>query len=337
MSDRTVAIGIDIGGTGAKGGLVALDGDICGEASAATADDDLLPNVLARYEAMVRELLGKADRLGHRVEGIGVGVPGYLDDTRSAMTYGNVRCLEGFNLRDHLADQFKLPVRLDNDANCAALAEYYWGGGVGCNRLLVVTVGSGIGVAVIIDGRLIRYTFGTTGELGSIVVNAREGQPSFLGGRGGLESVVSARAIVEAAANLEADAGRTCQFVHEASEAEGSVAQTGQAEKPVLRPANVAELAELARCDESAAAIIRQAGWWLGVGIASWAAIFCPERVLIGGGVAACGEPFREAAQQSALEMTPAFYGQRLSIEFARLGNRAGYAGASSLILKHPE
>lgn len=307
MNDTTLAIGIDIGGTGAKGGLVTSEGDTLAEASAATADDDPLPNVLARYEAMVRDLLGQAARLGHRVEGIGVGVPGYLDDARNAMTYGNVRSLEGFNLCNHLTDQFKLPVRLDNDANCAALAEYYWGGGVLCNRLLVATVGSGIGVAVIIDGRLIRYTFGTTGELGSIVVNAREGQPSFLGGLGGLESVASARAIVEAARSVNP------------------------------RPTNVAQVAALAQSDESAASIIRQAGWWLGVGIASWAAVFCPERVLIGGGVAACGDMYLDVVRQTALSMTPQFYASKLSIEPARLGNRAGHIGAGSLILKHPE
>jgi glucokinase len=307
MNDETVAIGIDIGGTGAKGGLVAHDGQVCGEAFAATADDDSLPNVLASYERMIGNLSDRARALAYRVEGIGVGVPGYLDDSRSAMTYGNIRCLEGFDLRDHLAGRFGLPVRLDNDANCAALAEYYWGGGVGCSRLLVVTVGSGIGVGVIIDGKLIRYTFGTAGELGSIVVNAREAKPSFLGGLGGLESVASARAIMEAARSL------------------------------TPQPTSVAQVAELACGNESAAAILRRAGWWAGVGIASWAAIFCPDKVLIGGGVAACGQAYLEAAQQSALEMAPAFYVQRLSIEFARMGNRAGCAGASSLILKHPE
>lgn len=307
MKKQTVAIGIDIGGTGAKGALVALDGQIAGEALAATGDDDLLPAVLDSYEGLIRNLLHDAEASGQHVEGIGIGVPGYLDDSRSAMTYGNVRCLEGFNLRGHLADKFGLSVRLDNDANCAALAEYYWGGGVGSNRLLVVTVGSGIGVGVVIDGKLIRYTFGTAGELGSIVVNAREGKAAFLGGHGGLESVASARAIMEAASSLNP------------------------------RPANVAQVTEMACHNEAAAAILRQAGWWLGVGIASWAAIFCPERVLIGGGVAASGEPFLQSARQSAFDMTPAFYSQRLSIDFAQLGNRAGCAGAGSLILKHPE
>lgn len=306
MSDYSAAVGIDIGGTGAKGGLVAMDGRILAESYAATADDDDRQTVLAAYEAMIHRLLEQAEHLDQRVEGIGVGVPGYIDDTCSAMTYGNVRCLEYFNLRQYLKDRFRLTVRLDNDANCAALAEYYWGGGIECRRLLVVTVGSGIGVGVVIDGQLMRYTFGTAGELGSIVVNACEGKPSFLGGRGGLESVVSARAIVATARSLSPP------------------------------PANLAEIVALSCNHEPAAAIIRQAGWWLGVGIASWTAIFCPDRVLIGGGVAACGQPFLDAARHSALEMAPAFYSQRLTIEFARLGNRAGCAGAASLILKHP-
>jgi glucokinase len=304
------AIGIDIGGSGAKGGLIAADGRVLAESLALTADDDSREVVLTRYETMIRELLDRASALNQRVEGIGVGVPGYLDASRCAMTYGNVRCLEGFNLRDHLAARFGLPVRLDNDANCAALGEYYWGGGVGSARLLVVTVGSGIGVGVIIEGRLLRYTFGTAGELGSIVVNAQEGKRSFLGGHGGLESVASARAIMEAAESLELAGSR---------------------------PTNVAELVELATRSEPAAAVIRQAGRWPGVGIASWAAIFCPERVLIGGGAAACGPLLLDAAQQSAQEAAPEFYSQRMSIEFARLGNRAGCAGAASLILNHPE
>jgi glucokinase len=306
MSDETVAIGIDIGGSGAKGGLVAPDGQALGQASAPTSDRDDLSTVLARYEAMIRDLMAQAHASGHRVEGIGVGVPGYLDRSYGAMTYGNVRCLEGFNLREHLARQFDLPVRLDNDANCAALAEYYWGGGIGCDRLLVATVGSGIGVGVIIEGRLLRYTFGTAGELGSVVVDARGRKGSFLGGLGGLESVASARAMMEAAMTIESP------------------------------PADVAELAQLALQREPAAAIVRQAGWWLGVAIASWAAIFAPERVLIGGGVAA-SNLFLDAVRQSAAEVVPQFYARDLFVQPARLGNDAGFLGAGSLILRHPE
>ena len=305
-SHGTVAIGIDIGGMSAKGGLVSSDGQVCAQASVTTADDDALTTVLSRYEALIRDLMGDARALGLRVVGIGVGVPGYLDDSRGAMSYGNVRSLEGFALRDHLADLFGVPVQLDNDANCAALAEYYWGNGFDCNRLLVVTVGSGIGVGVIIEGKLLRYTFGTAGELGSIVVDARGRTAAFLGGRGGLESVASARAILEAASSLSP------------------------------RPASVAELAELAHYQESAAVILREAGWWLGVGVASWAPIFCPDRVLIGGGVAACGNLFVAAVRQATVETVPEFYGRRLSIEIASLGNSAGMMGASSLILQQP-
>ena len=119
MSNQPLAIGIDIGGSGAQGRAgCASDGQILAEASAATADDDARAIVLASYESDDPRTARQADRLGRRVEGIGVGVPGYLDDSRNAMIYGNVRCLEGFNLRDHLAGQFGLPVRLDNDANC---------------------------------------------------------------------------------------------------------------------------------------------------------------------------------------------------------------------------
>jgi glucokinase len=341
MSDQAVAIGIDIGGTSAKGGLVTIDGQVHAQASVATADDDALAMVLARYQTLIGDLTGQARALGLRVAGIGVGVPGYLDDLRGAMTYGNVRSLEGFNLRAHLADLFGVPVRLDNDANCAALAEYYWGNGVGCNRLLVVTVGSGIGVGVILEGKLLRYTFGTAGELGSIVVDSRGCNRAFLGGQGGLESVASARAIVEAARSLSPSPGSllkkgdrhltatVCRDVH----------TVGSEPVPLFQPSvsNVADVAELARHDESAAAILRQAGWWLGVGVASWAAIFCPERVLIGGGVAACGDLFLSAVRQATAEMAPEFYGRRLVIETASLGNRAGMMGAGSLILQQPE
>lgn len=307
MRDTAVAIGIDIGGLSAKGGLVTGDGRILAQSFAATTDDDDLATVLSRYEALIGDLIGQARAAELQVLGIGVGVPGYLDDSRGVMIYGNVRSLEGFVLRDHLAGSFGVPVRLDNDANCAALAEYYWGNGADCSRLLVVTVGSGIGVGVILEGRLLRYTFGTAGELGSIVVDARGGKGAFLGGCGGLESVASARAILEAARSL----------------------------RPA--PLSVKELAESAVDNEAAAAILRQAGWWLGVGVASWAAIFCPDRVLIGGGVAACGEMFLAAVRQGALEKVPDFYRRRLSIGAAALGNGAGIMGASSLILQQPE
>ena len=292
MTHTSAAIGIDIGGSSAKGGLVTFNGLVLAHSSVAAADDDNRETVLANYEELISHLLTQAGLLNLPVAGIGVGVPGYLDASRGVMTYGNVRCLEGFPLCDHFTQMFGLPVRLDNDANCAALAEYYWGNGVGCDRLIVATVGSGIGVAVMIDGQLLRYTFATTGELGSIVVDACEGKSAFLGGQGGLESVASSRAMVDAAASLN------------------------------HRPQNVAELADLARSQEPAAAIIRQAGWWLGIGIASWAAIFAPKRVLIGGGVAACGELFLDAARQSALKTMPPFYKPGLTIAAAGLGNQ---------------
>ena len=203
--------------------------------------------------------------------------------------------------------QIRLPFAWITMPIGTALAEYYWGGGVGCNRLLVVTVGSGIGVGVIIDGKLIRYTFGTAGELGSIVVDAQSGKGAFLGGP---------------------------RWTGKRGIGPGHHRSIPIPSSPP--PGNVAELGRVGPPREPAAAIIRRAGWWLGVGIASWAAIFCPDRVLIGGGVAACGRPFLDAARQSALEMTPGFYGERFSIEFARLGNRAGCVGAGSLILKHP-
>lgn len=306
MTNPSPAIGIDIGGSSAKGGLVTFDGRVLAHSSVTVADDDSREKVLADYEELISNLLTQAGLLNLTVSGIGVGVPGYLDASRGVMTYGNVRCLEGFPLSDHLRQKFDVPVRLDNDANCAALAEYYWGSGVGCDRLIVATVGSGIGVAVMIDGKLLRYTFATAGELGSLVVDACGGKAAFLGGQGGLESVASSRAMIDVAATLNP------------------------------RPNNVAELAELARSQEAAAAIIRQAGWWLGIGIASWAAIFAPKRVLIGGGVAACGELFLDAARQSAVEAMPPFYKPGLTITAADLVNQAGFMGAASLILLNP-
>ena len=306
MSDRAAAIGIDIGGTGAKAGLVSQTGHIHARSSAPTSDSDDRPTVLGRYEEIIRDLLGQANAAHLRVSGIGVGLPGYLDEDYGTMTYGNVRCLEGFALRDYLAGVFGLNVRLDNDANCAALAEHYWGAGTDCDRLLVVTVGSGIGVGVIIGGQLLRYTFGTAGELGSIVVDVRGRKGAYLGGSGGLESVASARAMVEAARALDPP------------------------------PADVATLASRARQEEPAAAIIRRPGRWLGVGVASWAAIFCPQKVLIGGGVAACGDLFFDAVRRSVRLTATPFYVRKLSIEPARLGNSAGFMGAASLILKNP-
>jgi len=307
MTNPTAAIGIDIGGSSAKGGLVTPDGRIIAQTSVATADHDERETVLGNYEQLIHDLLTQAGRLNLPVTGIGVGVPGYLDESGRAMIYGNVRCLEGFPLGDHFAHRFGLPVQLDNDANCAALAEYYWGGGEGCDRLLVATVGSGIGVAVMINGKLLRYTYGTTGELGSIVVDACGGKSAFLGGQGGLESVASSRAMIDAAATLQP------------------------------RPNNVAELADSARSQEPAAAIIRQAGWWLGIGIASWAAIFAPKRVLIGGGVAACGDLYFNAVRKSAFDAVPPYYKPGLTIAAADLGNQAGFMGAASLILLKPE
>jgi glucokinase len=184
------AIGIDIGGTSTKLAIVDSNGTVEGFTRIPTEPPlDVFMNALAEQVGL----------LASGVEGIGVAVAGFIDPAHSMMTYNpNIPWLEGQPLRAELHRRCNLPVRLEVDSNAAALGEYRFGSGVGAKRLLCLTVGTGIGGGLVINGELQRFTEQCIGDVGHVIVQL-DGRRCSCGGYGCAEAVAAAPAILEKA------------------------------------------------------------------------------------------------------------------------------------------
>jgi glucokinase len=289
------AIGVDLGGTKILAGIVAPDGSVVRRHERATPQDSQ-EHVIAELEAAVAELLDDS------VGAVGFGAPSPIDQARGVV----VRCvnvpLENAPLRDRMSERFGLPVGLDNDANAAAIGEWRAGAGRGEDDVVMLTLGTGVGGGVISGVQPFRGRNGSGAELGHVVI-VHDGRPceGACTGRGHLEAYVSGSAATEdarAAFGPAADAHRLVRLANE-----------GEAKARDL-------LAEIGR--------------YLGSGIGSFANIFAPQLILVGGGfgVAAYEHlrgPAEEVLRREALEP------MRSSVRLAKaeLGTAAGFIGAA--------
>jgi glucokinase len=285
-----LVIGLDVGGTKILAGVIDRDGQVHARHEVETptsSEEDVVEALDATVEALVDDGIGA----------IGYGIPSNLDrHTRVALQSTNLP-LDDFDLRAHASERFGLPVGVENDGNAAAFAEWRLGAGRGTSNLVMLTLGTGIGGGLVLDGDLYRGW----AELGHVVVQA--GGPPCQGnchGRGHLETVASGTAAERAARELYGP------------EADGHV------------------LLERARDgDRPALERVERIGELLGAAIGSFANEFDPEIVIVGGGFGrAAGElvlePARRAARQEAL--APA--DRTLRIVPAELGADAGLVGA---------
>ncbi len=289
------AIGIDIGGTGIKAGVVGCDGTLAAHASAPTPAGGDPKALLALLDGMLRPMLEAGP-----VAGIGVSIAGFLDRGREAMSYNpNLPALSGFPLRSALGQATGLPVALEVDSNAGGLAEHKFGAGQGARRLLFVTAGTGVGAAVLVDGEPLRVTGECIGDPGHVIVEpSEEGRRCACGARGCAEAMIG-RQTREAISGLPAR-----------------------------------ELIERGRAGDAAAlAVFKQAGRYLGIALASLAHIFQPDRIVIGGGVATVGEPLLGPARATFLEVASPTFSEGIAVAGARFSGHEGVIGAAGLFL----
>lgn len=286
-----VVVGVDVGGTKIAGAVVARDSSLLTSATLPTPVAG--PELLAAVADLVEHLQGEC---GHAVAAVGVGLPSLIDATT-----GRVRMSANVDLADvdaaaYLRERLRVPVVVDNDVNVAGLAEHRVGAARGRGDLVMLTVGTGVGGGVIVDGRVFRGGNGTGAELGHMVVQA-DGPPCQRNcpNRGCLETMASGTAIGR-------DAGKPAE-----------------------------EVVRLARSgDAEAIAVLDRAGRYLGVGLSSLANIFNPDVFVIGGGVGAAGDlllrPAREEYRARALPPNA-----EADVLPAVLGSGAGAIGAGLL------
>jgi glucokinase len=306
MTDERV-IAMDLGGTKLLTGLVGRDGIVVRRTVAETVTSSQ-EELVVQLERAIEEYVGEG------VVGIGIGVCSLVDQrTGEAVSSVNVP-IHGVRLRDRVREQFGLPTGIENDANAATLAEHVFGAGRGSRHMVMLTLGTGIGGGLVLNGELYRGAYGAAAELGHITIDL-DGPPcqGFCPGLGHLEVLASGTA----AGHLAAEAA--------ARRPDGPLGRAAAEGREVDAKLAV----ELAReGDEDARAALAEIGRRLGVGIANYVNIFNPELVVLGGGFSRAAElvvdPALEVVREQALEPSRSTVRVALGV----LGVEAGLVGA---------
>ncbi len=312
-------IGIDVGGTNVKIALVDDNGKIIYSNSVPTYAKMGYEYTVNNIKQAIKDLMKETNTTPSDIEGIGFDFPGQVDCKTGVVKLApNIPGWVNVPIAQMIEDEFHIPTRIDNDVRCAALGELKFGAGRGCENFICITVGTGIGSGIVINGKVVRGATNAAGELGHIKLQMNDGPICGCGDTGCLEAFASGPAIV-AMAQEYIKGGKSTKF-REMAAAEGGE----------ITPYMVAKAAE--EGDPVAKRIFEIVGEYIGIGLTSVINLLNPERVIIGGGVAESGElllgPIRKTIKERAMVVA----GNAVEIVPAQLGNSAGVIGASMLI-----
>jgi glucokinase len=310
-----LTIGIDVGGTKIAAGVVDANGTI----GARTHRDTPADSVDATAEAIIdaaAELIAAHDD----VEAVGIGAAGFVSSDRSTVLFAPNLAWRDEPLGARVGEKLKIPVVVENDANAAAWGEFAFGAAREAEHMVCVTVGTGIGGGVVIDGQLLRGAHGVAAELGHMRV-VPGGHRCGCGARGCWEQYASGRALVrEGRAQAESGSLSAAQMLSVCG-----ITDPAELTGPMITEAAAAG-------DPCAVELLEDLGRWLGEGLASIATLFDPTTVVIGGGVSAAKELLMKSAQVAFEKNLPAKANRpHPTFGLAQLGNDAGLIGAADL------
>ncbi|MEN6455995.1 MAG: ROK family protein [Prolixibacteraceae bacterium] len=306
-SQTHYAVGIDLGGTFVKFALVSNSGEMVFSNKLPIGSQSSRSDIINTLHKAIEQTLDHAREMNIPVSGIGIGTPGVCDN---GVVLGGAENLNGWinvDLGGIFSEAFRLPVLVDNDANVMGLGEAIYGAARDCTDVIFITVGTGIGGAVIANGRLYGGYRNRGGELGHITVK-HDGIDCNCGGRGCLEAYASTSALVRQYAD-----------------------QTGLDERKIdghyiVEKFNQGEK-EAVQCMENHTD-------YLGHGIASFVNVFAPQKVVIGGGISEAGQFYIDMIKAAVFRYAMPDCAVHTDVAGALLGNRAGCLGAASLIFK---
>jgi glucokinase len=309
----TLTIGVDVGGTKVLAGVVDPAGKVLAETRRHTPAEDV-SGTLATIIEVIRELTAGTD-----IEAVGIGAAGWIDERRSTVLFAPNLAWKDEPLRDKVAAEVGLPVVVENDANVAGWAEYRFGAAEAADSSVLLTVGTGIGGAVVLGGMLVRGAHGIAAEFGHTLA-VPGGHLCGCGRRGCLEQYASGRALVREARRIA---------TAEPDRAEDLLARAGGNARHIDGP-TVTSAAQAG--DPAARAAFAEVGWWLGIGMADLVQVLDPEMIVVGGGVIEAGELLLEPARAACAEALA----QRSRLPFAairaaEMGTHAGVVGAADL------
>jgi len=317
MKIKNRIIGIDFGATFIKLGLLNLNGEILKKSSfqtkAHTSRNSLISRIIAETESI-------SAGLRSRILGVGIGVPGQVDYKKGIIyNLTNVKGWRNVRLRDIVKTRLKLPVYIDNDANAACVGEAKWGAGKGFNDIVCITLGSGLGSAVMIEGRVFRGRGYSAAEMGHICIE-RYGLKCNCGGRGCLETFAGNSYIVKEA-----------------------VERLRKGEKSILSKLTGGKLSEITpklideaskKGDRFAINVWKRMGENVGIGLSGIVNTFNPEVIIIGGGVAKTEKFLFDSIRATVKARAIPIFTRGLKIKKAKFIEDAGTVGAAALVLE---
>lgn len=308
--------GVDIGGTSIKMGFFQEDGKLLGKWEIDTKTENKGRSILPDAAEAIYSYMKKNDIVSEDILGVGVGIPGPVNDEGIVLSTANL----GWGYKDvvkEFEELLHMPVKAGNDANMAALGEMWRGGGVGHKNMLLITLGTGVGGGIIIDGHAVVGHHGAAGEIGHMTVNQSESIVCGCGRKGCLEQYASATGIERLARRrLEED-----------TKASALRSQKVNA-KTVFDAVKAGDMLAMEVAEEFAS--------YLGYAVANICVITDPSMVVIGGGVSRAGEILIEYVERY-FKKAVFFANENTHFGLATLGNDAGIYGCAKLILgKHP-
>ncbi len=308
--------GVDVGGTSVKIGLFSGEGELIEKWSIPTNTENngeaILPDIAASIDAKSKEKgIGDSEILG-----VGLGLPGPVDDRGIIRKAVNLHWNDTFNVEEKLAACFdgRLKVKAGNDANVAALGEAWMGAGKGYKNIVMVTLGTGIGGGVIINGQIVTGTWGAAGEIGHIYTGTDTEEPCNCGNRGCLEQFASATGIV--------------RLLKE--ELENNPDEASEMRDKPLDSKNMWEAVK--NGDKLSIRVAEKFGKYLGTGLSVVAGVLNPEIIIIGGGVSMSGDVIMPYITKNFKEHVFHASGETVFTR-ATLGNDGGIYGAAALLI----
>lgn len=312
-------IGIDVGGTNVKIALVDKSGKIIYSNSVPTYAKMGYEYTVNNIKQAIKDLMKETNTTAKDIDGIGFDFPGQVDYKTGVVKLApNIPGWVNVPIAQMIEEEFHIPTRIDNDVRCAALGEMKFGAGQGCENFVCITVGTGIGSGLVVNGQLVRGASNAAGEIGHIKLQMKDGLICGCGDTGCLEAYASGPSIVAMAQDY-IKGGKSTKF-REMAAAEGGE----------ITPYMVAKAAEAG--DPVAKRIFAIVGEYIGIGLTSVINLLNPEKVIIGGGVAEAGNLLLDPIRKTIKERAMVVAGSAVEIVPAQLGNSAGVIGASMLI-----
>ena len=320
--DAPYVLGVDLGGTNVRAAVLDKTGKQIGSGRAPSMATEGVENTVSQIVHAAKTAIRSSGVDDSEIAGVGIGVPGHIDEKNGVVLWAPNFYDRGVQYRNidmarPIQDQLKQPVFMGNDANVAALGEFRFGAGRAIRSMVMVTLGTGIGGGIILDGKLWTGSTGGAGEIGHLIVAAGErgGAAAF----GSLESMGQIAAICERAARKISQGRKSI------------LADRCDYDWRLLTPKDIAEAA--LEGDALSLETFEETGYYVGLGIASIVNLLNPQMVVVGGGVSQAGdlilEPIRRAARANAIKTMI----DVCPIVPAELGDDAGIYGGASLVL----